>query len=209
MPRQMSTSPSRSTRLSECKTSSTHCWPIPKWDAAAATETVHVSEAVDTALRNLRTSIDESGAVITRDSLPTVHVNLVELIQVFQNLIGNAIKFRGDRKPEIHIGVRKENGHWRVTVRDNGIGIKPEFAEKIFTIFQRLHTQEEYPGSGVVWRSARRSWSGTAGRFGWSRRRGRAPPSTLLWLPNPKEKVYHDHLADHFSLRWAPGGEMG
>ena len=75
-----------------------------------ATETVHVSEAVDAALKNLRTSIDESGAVITRGSLPTVHVNLLELIQVFQNLIGNAIKFRGDRKPEIHIGARKEKG---------------------------------------------------------------------------------------------------
>ncbi len=87
--------------------------------------------------------------MITHDPLPTITSNPVELTQVFQNLIGNAIKFKGERKPEIHVGAQRQAGGWLFTVRDNGIGIDPQFAERIFMIFQRLHTREQYPGTGI------------------------------------------------------------
>jgi light-regulated signal transduction histidine kinase (bacteriophytochrome) len=73
----------------------------------------------------------------------------VELTQVFQNLIGNALTFRAQRKPEIHVAAQRQAGGWLFTVRDNGIGIDPQFAERIFMIFQRLHTREQYPGTGI------------------------------------------------------------
>ena len=73
----------------------------------------------------------------------------MELAQVFQNLIGNAIKFKGQRKPEIHVGAQRQPGRWPFAVRDNGIGIEQQFADRIFMIFQRLHTREQYPGTGI------------------------------------------------------------
>ena len=72
-----------------------------------------------------------------------------QLTQLFQNLIGNAIKFRGEKRPEIHIGCQKQDDCWQFSVRDNGIGIDPQFKERIFVIFQRLHTRDKYPGYGI------------------------------------------------------------
>jgi signal transduction histidine kinase len=101
-------------------------------------------------LSDLQVSIQESDAVVTRDPLPTVMADATQLGQLFQNLVGNAIKFRGDRRPEIHVSAeRREDGHWLFSVRDNGIGIEPQYAERIFLIFQRLHTRDEYPGTGI------------------------------------------------------------
>jgi hypothetical protein len=94
-------------------------------------------------------AIEESDAVVTQDPLPIVTADRTQLGQVFQNLIGNAIKFRGPDRPEIHIGAERQNGKWIFAVRDNGIGIDPQYADRIFIIFQRLHTQEEYPGTGI------------------------------------------------------------
>lgn len=113
-------------------------------------EPVDMNTALELALANLRISIHESGANITRDQLPTIQGNPAQLAQLFQNLIGNAIKFR--RKgvaPRIHIGCDTRDGLWLISVRDNGIGIAPEYSEKIFMIFQRLHGQKEYPGTGI------------------------------------------------------------
>lgn len=104
---------------------------------------------LDRVLGSLTVSIQESGAAITRDPLPTIACNPVELTHVFQNLIGNALKFKGRRKPEIHVAARRQAGGWLFTVRDNGIGIDPQFAERIFMIFQRLHTRDDYPGTGI------------------------------------------------------------
>jgi PAS domain S-box-containing protein len=100
-------------------------------------------------MENLRASIQESGAVITADPLPTVQADAVQLTQLFQNLIGNAIKFRADRPPQIHIGARREKSRWIFSVRDNGVGIDPQYHERIFLIFQRLHTRTKYPGTGI------------------------------------------------------------
>jgi PAS domain S-box-containing protein len=100
-------------------------------------------------LDNLKVAIEESEAVITHDSLPTVMGDPLQLGQLFQNLIGNALKFRGKEPPRVHISARRNGGGWTFSVRDNGIGIAPEYAKRIFVIFQRLHNREEYPGTGI------------------------------------------------------------
>jgi signal transduction histidine kinase len=104
---------------------------------------------VETAVENLRAAVDESGARVTHDLLPTVMADGSQLLQAFQNLIGNALKFRGSDPPAIHVSTSKKGREWVFSVADNGIGIAPEHAEIIFVIFKRLHTRTEYPGSGI------------------------------------------------------------
>ncbi|HEX3353093.1 MAG TPA: ATP-binding protein [Terriglobales bacterium] len=104
---------------------------------------------VSQAIRDLQAAIAESVAVINCEPLPSVQANESQLKQVFQNLIGNAIKFRGPETPVIHVSAQRQDSVWLFTVADNGIGISPEYAENIFTIFTRLHTRTEYPGNGI------------------------------------------------------------
>jgi len=106
-------------------------------------------EVVDRVMQNLFFTIQESNATIETGSLPTVNVDPNQLGLVFQNLIANAIKFRRDEPPYIHISAEKSGFMWKFAVRDNGIGIDPAFHERIFEIFQRLHTRDKYPGTGV------------------------------------------------------------
>jgi len=106
-------------------------------------------DSFDNARRNLAASIRDAGAVITSDPMPIVPGDALQLTQLFQNLIGNAVKFRGDRRPEIHVGARREQDQWLFWVRDNGIGVAPEYADRIFLIFQRLHTRKKYAGTGI------------------------------------------------------------
>jgi len=101
------------------------------------------------ALTNLRTAIEESGATVSADALPTVDADEVQLAQVFQNLIGNALKFRGKAAPRIHVGAAEQAGEWQISIADNGIGIEPQYFERIFMLFQRLHAMGEYPGTGI------------------------------------------------------------
>lgn len=101
------------------------------------------------ALANLEVSIAEVQAVVTHDELPIVVADAAQFTQLFQNLVSNALKFRSQQPPNIHISVRRSEGHWLFSVRDNGIGIKPEYFERIFVIFQRLHVRSEYPGTGI------------------------------------------------------------
>lgn len=101
------------------------------------------------AMDNLLSAIKESRAVITHDRLPTVRGDAKQLAQVFQNLLSNAIKFHGDQPPRIHISAQRREQEWLFSVRDQGIGIDPQFAGRIFVIFQRLHTRTEYPGTGI------------------------------------------------------------
>jgi len=101
-------------------------------------------------LANLQVQIREMHATVTLDPLPTVTADPTQLMQLFQNLIGNALKYCRDRSPVVHVGVREENGAWLFSVRDNGIGIKPGQAEWIFQIFHRLHSDEsEFSGTGI------------------------------------------------------------
>lgn len=100
-------------------------------------------------LDDLHAGIAETGAVVTHDPLPTVAGDPSQLRQLFQNLVGNAIKFRGSAPPRVHVGARRDGPHWRFAVADNGIGIDAEYSERVFVIFQRLHSRRDYPGTGV------------------------------------------------------------
>lgn len=101
------------------------------------------------ALDNLTNAVKESHAIITHDPLPAVMGDEKQLAQLFQNLLSNALKFGGAQPPHIHISAKQADGDWVFSVRDDGIGIDPQYAERIFVIFQRLHTREEYPGTGI------------------------------------------------------------
>lgn len=104
---------------------------------------------LDQALANLQTSIAACCAQVTHGPLPTVRADSTQLIQLFQNLVGNALKFRGTETQNIHVSAEPKNGKWLFSVRDNGIGIDPEHSDRIFGIFQRLHGRGEYPGTGI------------------------------------------------------------
>ncbi|MBP0000493.1 MAG: GAF domain-containing protein [Cyanobacteria bacterium SID2] len=110
---------------------------------------INTSIALEQAQINLQSRIRDSEAVITGESLPVVMGDEIQLTQLFQNLIGNAIKFRSHRPLSIRVNVREDRDSWVFSVRDNGIGIDPQFAKRIFVIFQRLHTRDEYPGTGI------------------------------------------------------------
>ncbi|MBH8554790.1 GAF domain-containing protein [Nostocaceae cyanobacterium CENA357] len=116
---------------------------------AIAFQPTQVETALERALSNLRQRILETGATITHDALPTVMAGSTQLMQLFQNLIANAIKFRSDQPLQIHVGAERLEDEWLFWVRDNGIGIDPQFSDRIFVIFQRLHTRDEYPGTGM------------------------------------------------------------
>ena len=112
-------------------------------------EATDCNAVFDEVVANLRTAMDDSQAAVTRDALPTVRADKSQLVELFQNLISNAIKFHGEEPPRIHVSAGlKENG-WVFSVRDNGVGIDSEYAERIFGIFQRLHTRDQYPGTGI------------------------------------------------------------
>ena len=112
-------------------------------------EEVDCDGVLEEVLSDLGVAIEESRAVVTHDPLPRVMADRGQLVQLFQNLIGNAIKFHGEKPPRVHVSAERKPGDWLFTVRDNGVGLDPEYAERIFVIFQRLHGREEYPGTGI------------------------------------------------------------
>ncbi|MFI6736763.1 ATP-binding protein [Nonomuraea sp. NPDC050451] len=111
--------------------------------------TVDSGKALDTALDNLSATIEDTEATVTRDELPAVKGNRVQLTQLFQNLIENAVKFRSEAPPRIHIGATRSGDMWEFSCSDNGIGVEPKYADRIFLIFQRLHPRDVYPGTGI------------------------------------------------------------
>lgn len=118
--------------------------------APAEMTDVDMNAAFDRAASNCQISIARAGAIVRREPLPVVRGNETQLVQLLQNLIANAVKFRrGDVQAEVHVSARREDRQWVFAVRDNGIGIAREQAERVFLIFQRLHTREQYPGTGV------------------------------------------------------------
>ncbi|MBI4965949.1 MAG: HAMP domain-containing protein [Desulfomonile tiedjei] len=126
------------------------------------------------ALANIGSLIDESRAVITHDPMPTLNADSTQLSQLFQNLVSNGIKFRGEEPPRIHVSAEKNDHEWLFSVRDNGIGIDPQYNDRIFVIFQRLHAKSDFPGSGIglaiakkiVERHGGRIWTESAGKGG-------------------------------------------
>jgi len=139
------------------------------------------NEVVKQALRSLQVAVQESGAIVTSDDLPVVMASTGQLLQVFQNLIGNAIKFRSTEPPVIHIGKERKGIEWAFSVTDNGISIAPENREIVFAVFRRLHTHTEYSGNGIglaickriVEQAGRKIWvepqaaPGTTFKFTW------------------------------------------
>lgn len=114
-----------------------------------ALESTDCNTVLELSLSNLNAAIQESGAVIRHGPLPVVMADSSQLVQVFQNLIGNAIKFRGSEAPSIQVNAEATANEWIFSVTDNGIGIPPEQTENVFVIFRRLHTHAEYPGNGI------------------------------------------------------------
>jgi PAS domain S-box-containing protein len=107
-------------------------------------------KALKEALANLRATIDKSSAVVTHDALPAIMTDETQLTQVFQNLVGNAIKYHGTEVPHVHVSATKNGGNeWTFSVRDNGLGIDPQYFDRIFILFQRLHGRDEFEGTGI------------------------------------------------------------
>ncbi len=124
---------------------------------------VDSNEVIRTVIASLSAAIEEGKARVTYDRLPVLRAPEVSFTQLFQNLIGNALKFRGSQPPEIHVAAREGKNEWVFSVRDNGIGIEPQYREKIFQIFQRLHSKLEYPGTGIglsICRKIVENWGG-------------------------------------------------
>src|ERR1700678_654972 len=111
---------------------------------------VSAENALKEALANLRATIDQSSAVVTHDALPDIRTDETQLTQVFQNLVGNAIKYHGTEVPHVHVSATKNGGsEWTFSVRDNGLGIDPQYFDRIFILFQRLHGRDEFEGTGI------------------------------------------------------------
>jgi len=129
-------------------------------------EPVDLHQPLGEAIANLQSAIDESGAMITNGDLPTVTGDRTQFIQVFQNLIGNAIKFRKkEEPPRVHISARREGAEWILSVKDNGMGIDPQHFRRLFVIFQRLHGSQEYAGTGIGLALCRRIINRHGGRI--------------------------------------------
>jgi signal transduction histidine kinase len=156
-----------------------------------ASAPVNCHAIVESALKNLEAAIQESGTRIQYGQLPTIVAEASQLMQLFQNLIGNAIKFRGKEPPVIHITAEGCGQEWLFAVADNGIGIAPEHAEVVFAIFKRLHTRAEYPGSGIGLAICKKIVEQHGGRIWVESELGRG--STFKFtIPAEKGKVFHD-----------------
>jgi len=114
-----------------------------------AFESTDSHSALGQALANLSTMIEENHAIVANDDLPTIMADKTQLVQLFQNLTSNAIKFHGKEQPSVHISAEDKDDRWLFSVRDNGIGFDPEYKDHIFTFFQRLNPRDKYPGTGI------------------------------------------------------------
>jgi light-regulated signal transduction histidine kinase (bacteriophytochrome) len=112
-------------------------------------EKVNLDGILSIVEQNLALVIKESNANITSDTLPTVTADPTQMMEIFQNLIANAIKFRSKERPKVEVWASDEGRDWVFAVRDNGIGLNTKYADRIFEMFQRLHNKEEYPGTGI------------------------------------------------------------
>jgi light-regulated signal transduction histidine kinase (bacteriophytochrome) len=149
-------------------------------------EPVDTGAALEQALLNLRSAIDENQAAVTHGPLPTVTGNAGRLAQVFQNLVGNAIKFRRpDQPPSIHVSATPRGKEWLFAVKDNGIGIDAQYVDRIFVIFQRLHTRSEYPGTGIGLSICRKVIERHGGRI-WLESQPGAGATFLFTLPRDR-----------------------
>jgi PAS domain S-box-containing protein len=163
--------------------------------------TVDCQEVLSAAVENLRTVITEAHAVVTFDAMPTVKGDKTQLMQVFQNLIANSIKFRGDDPPRIHVSARQREEDWLFSVSDNGIGINLEYESLIFAPFKRLHGREAYPGSGIGLSVAKKILQRHQGTI-WVESQPEAGSTFFFTIP----VAYERHETSTASL---PAGEAG
>lgn len=155
-------------------------------------EDVSLDNVLDRALTSLGSTIEESDAAIQADPLPHVHGNAILLTQVFQNLIGNAIKFHGMAPPRVRITVEQKGDSYEFTCSDNGIGIEPQYAERVFVIFQRLHGKEQYEGTGIGLAMVRKIIEHHGGRIWLETETESGGGTTFRWtlpVPSPTEPV--------------------
>jgi len=142
-------------------------------------------DVLSKAMTNLKVAIEESGAVVSHDQLPMALADETQMVQLFQNLLGNAIKFRAEEVPRIHVSARAEREEWVFAVRDNGIGIDPQFHERIFVLFQRLHGRDEYPGTGIGLTISKKIVERHGGRI-WLESSAGAGTTFYFSVPKPK-----------------------
>ncbi|MDA2803758.1 sensor histidine kinase [Nocardiopsis suaedae] len=157
---------------------------------------VDLNQALEDALNSLETRLDEAGAVVTGQDLPTVEGDRTLLTQVFFNLVGNAVKFRGENDARVDVSVRREGDEWVFCCADNGIGIDPQYAERIFVIFQRLHTRDKYGGTGIGLAMCKKIIEFHGGRI-WLDPRDDEPGTRICWsLPAVPEGAAGDGAAE-------------
>jgi PAS domain S-box-containing protein len=132
---------------------------------AKALRKISSESVLEEALGSLRVAIEESGAVVTHDLLPAMVTDGTQLAQVFQNLVGNAIKYHGAEAPRVHVSAKKKDGEWIFSVRDNGLGIDPQYFDRIFVLFQRLHGPTEFKGTGIGLAICKKMLEGLGGRI--------------------------------------------
>jgi signal transduction histidine kinase len=165
------------------------------------TEAVALGDAVASAERSLADEIRAAGATLHVESLPVVRGERALLISLFQNLIGNAVKFRGSEPPVVHIACRAATGEWELSIADNGIGIDPEYAERIFQIFQRLHTRDSYEGTGIGLALCRKIVERHGGRISLDPAYSRG---ARFWVTLPMADLHEDKTHEDGSQTEAP-----
>jgi PAS domain S-box-containing protein len=151
-----------------------------------ALQSTDTGAACNAALENLRESIKNSNAKVSVGSLPTVLADATQLVQLFQNLIGNAIKYRNERRPEIRVDARPNRNEWIFSVQDNGIGIEPQYFDRIFQMFQRLHTRKDYSGTGIGLAICRKIVERHGGRI-WVESHPRQGSTFLFTIPRAEK----------------------
>jgi light-regulated signal transduction histidine kinase (bacteriophytochrome) len=151
-----------------------------------AVTSIHLDEDLETALTLLQSSIRDNGAIITHDPLPVLRVDRGQMVRLFQNLIGNALKFRKrEELPRIHISAELQESEWIIRVQDNGMGFAQEHAERIFAPFKRLHGKE-VPGSGIGLAACKRIVERYGGRIGAQSEPDRG---ASFWFTIPADKI--------------------
>ncbi len=151
---------------------------------------IDAGEMCDRAISNLKLLIVKCQAEVTRDPLATLWASETELIQLFQNLIGNAIKYCDKEKPNVHISARQQGSDWLFSIRDNGIGIESEYSDRIFELFKRLHTKKEYPGTGIGLTICKKIVEKNGGRIWVESVLGKG--STFYFTIPQRNEVYHE-----------------
>ena len=150
---------------------------------------VDTRRAFEAACENLHKAIEESGVSVSVGALPVIQADATQMTQLFQNLLGNAVKYRNERTPRIHVDARAADKSWLFSVEDNGIGIEPQYFERIFQMFQRLHTRENSSAPESVWPSVAGSWNGTAAGSGSNPRPGTDRHSTSRFREPDAERA--------------------